>query len=69
MRHRAAEIAREESEAGCPVSSMNAVAGKLVNEAWKHKNDGGKDPLYVGGKGAHSLSWYKKHLTGWQPEK
>jgi len=69
VRQRAAEIAREGTKAGDPLQKMTAVANKLVTEASKHKASGGNDPLYVGGKGAHELSWYKNHLKGWQPEK
>jgi hypothetical protein len=68
VQHRAAEIAREASKENSPLSSMTKVAQKLAAEAWKHKRDGGKDPLYIGGKGAHKESWYKEKLKGWQPE-
>lgn len=64
---RATEIAAE-MEHGKRVS-QSAVAKKLASEASSKKKEGNKDPLYVGQKGAHSESWYKNHLKGWQPEK
>ena len=69
VKQRAAEITRELKGSADSVPSMTTVAKKLESEAASKCKSGSTDHLYKGGKGAHTLSWYKRQLKGWQPEK
>lgn len=69
VKERAQQIADALFEGGENQVSMTAVANKLTAEAETKRREKSDDALYIGQKGAHTLSWYKTELKGWQPEK
>lgn len=68
VKARAAEIGKERS-ADEKRPSMSVIAKALESEAATKVKAGSEDAMYKGGKGAHTMSWYKNQLKGWKPEK
>lgn len=69
VKQKAQEIAETMSGESKKMPSMSAVAGRLAVLASEARKSSESDRLFVGQKGARSVSWYKAELKGWQPEK